>query len=1617
MIAWAAGTAAAGVYLLDNFTEAKHTGVQGSARVYVERKEAKSGRGCLGIEYDISNSNLTVSFDTRGRTTGKVTFWVKGDGSSSVLRLVWRHFHYDDKGSFRDAGGEFAADVKLDFIDWKMVTASPPVNADASAMVRFVNLSITKPAEAKQTAGRVFIDEMMVDSPRLTRTGDAVLSVPRRLAGPGSKAIFYLDVRNHTKSERASCMLSAKLTDAKGNAISNIRLRWEAAPGSSEEKRLVFDAKLQDFIPPFQISCQFISAALNCDISVNRSLPMPSHRDVFADFSVVADLWRGGEAMLEEYLERFEQTVVKNDPRTVLKRVPSEQPFGRYAMEWRYNLTTGRDDIFHAQFMPGAPISMRVWLKGDGSGNQLFAGVRDWGRRVRGGSNLSRYHQLFLCTLDFTDWREFVVDLPGGGLGVSNDAMGGGYTDYPFELSGFSVRTGGKDLPAAGTIRVGAITLDNQGKSSDAIQVRIAGKTDDGLYRSGQDAALITAHNTHLVHARKARITWSLRDRNGKECAKGQADASIGPVSHHELLAALPEVPAASAPYTLKATVIDAADAAAAASADAVFSIPNAVKTWSFDRRKEYITGFLMSMPVDRLAPMPPKVAGPVVEPASGRKTLPLPWGRGKDASKPSLSAVVIDPALPGHPTKISVDVFGDASGVILYPIFMDRGGDTHDSYQNRILTMTGEARIDFAGWRRLEFRAPLLHDAWDRVENVRRHRPTYPLNLLLATAADSQTKGDSGRLLVDDLRVETQLPPSECLHLAVDADDEAGFLPPGSPVRLRLTNLSLVSPRKVKLEATITPPDGPPLADVRQSVDLAAASDRNSSEKTVELHKSLPHGAYWLAVEADGSTETEPGIACKLHRPLVLMAAGDLGQGTAWPSSFIARRLSRWPEVIVEANKMLAAVGELRELVNLDWDLIEPRPEYFDIGPVAARLRSIRQAGGTTRMFLGFSAHWAAGEGNESRKRNAYYRPGRHIGYTPDYWHVPENIADWDNYIHRLAREVGDLVDVWSFWDNPDVPGLIQLKPDRAIPMLKSVREWTRRYSPNSKVLLSGLNVGSAVGYLKSIHEAGGADLYDIVNIKVNPGVQAPEVWRFREYIQGIQAVAPGKDILISEMDWPVEPEQSGPDAFNAIGQAQNLSRMCLLCHWQGIQQPIVRLSNADDYATGTGLAYRTDLELSGVRLSSEYMVPRPGYLALMTLRRRLAELKPYASVDMDDLHAGNTHAFVYSAVNKGAAVAIWRVEGSGTIEMPDGVKPASAANVYGMPVPMQGRKIAVTPTPVLLSFPEHTPEAVHLALLSAAFWPEETEENEKVMVLRDRVLPAFRPSAGAHGYNAAAAEEPLRVSGIIPGTGAADVVGLAGIKSESFELACPADTPMVLRKRYHLQDKGQVIEVLVNGKKAGTWDLAHARAELLGGLRDAFFIVPKELLAKDGRQKIELNYGDLPGNTFCVWALSLKSDSMPLGQLAPVYAAQADGEMRLDRNVVGDELKVVTKPYRRGIGTHAWSVIEYPLNGQFETFTTLVGIDACSDGRGTVRFEVLGDGQTLSAAAADPKTGKVQEMPAKTAVVNGLADAASLTVNVKGVNRLTLVVHDADDGNKGDAANWLEPVLKRAK
>jgi hypothetical protein len=94
----------------------------------------------------------------------------------------------------------------------------------------------------------------------------------------------------------------------------------------------------------------------------------------------------------------------------------------------------------------------------------------------------------------------------------------------------------------------------------------------------------------------------------------------------------------------------------------------------------------------------------------------------------------------------------------------------------------------------------------------------------------------------------------------------------------------------------------------------------------------------------------------------------------------------------------------------------------------------------------------------------------------------------------------------------------------------------------------------------------------------------------------------------------------------------------------------------------------------------------------------------------------------------------------------------------------------------------------------------------------------------------------------------------------------------------------------------------------------------------------------------------------------------------------------------FEKGIGVHSRTELDYELGGKYEAFVATLGIDDAVRPRGSVVYQVLGDGDMLH----------------ETAVLTGTSEPYTCVVEVVGVNTLTLIVDYGDSLDLSDHADW---------
>ncbi|MGQ9662650.1 MAG: NPCBM/NEW2 domain-containing protein [Kiritimatiellia bacterium] len=119
-----------------------------------------------------------------------------------------------------------------------------------------------------------------------------------------------------------------------------------------------------------------------------------------------------------------------------------------------------------------------------------------------------------------------------------------------------------------------------------------------------------------------------------------------------------------------------------------------------------------------------------------------------------------------------------------------------------------------------------------------------------------------------------------------------------------------------------------------------------------------------------------------------------------------------------------------------------------------------------------------------------------------------------------------------------------------------------------------------------------------------------------------------------------------------------------------------------------------------------------------------------------------------------------------------------------------------------------------------------------------------------------------------------------------------------------------------------------------------------------------------------------------------------------QMNQSCQKESLSIAGKRYPWGIGVHADSELTFLINARFKEFRSDIGIATSMGNRGSVVFEVLGDGKLLY----------------KSPLIRGSdGKAVSVAVPVEGVKKLTLRVTNGEDLDLGDVANWGSARLLR--
>ena len=132
-------------------------------------------------------------------------------------------------------------------------------------------------------------------------------------------------------------------------------------------------------------------------------------------------------------------------------------------------------------------------------------------------------------------------------------------------------------------------------------------------------------------------------------------------------------------------------------------------------------------------------------------------------------------------------------------------------------------------------------------------------------------------------------------------------------------------------------------------------------------------------------------------------------------------------------------------------------------------------------------------------------------------------------------------------------------------------------------------------------------------------------------------------------------------------------------------------------------------------------------------------------------------------------------------------------------------------------------------------------------------------------------------------------------------------------------------------------------------------------------------------------------------LSDLQFAYCYVGSGVMTNNKSIGGNAIKLNGVTYAKGLGVHAFSGVEYRLGGLASRFQSDIGVDDEAVSPGSVVFHVIADGTEIYTSGT----------------MNVGATHQAINLDVTGVNRLTLGVSDADNGNSNDHADWAGALV----
>ncbi|MDP6111888.1 MAG: NPCBM/NEW2 domain-containing protein [Planctomycetota bacterium] len=1246
----------------------------------------------------------------------------------------------------------------------------------------------------------------------------------------------------------------------------------------------------------------------------------------------------------------------------------TDKKSGRQSL--RVNYRAGTPTWFWGgQPLPGKPTMLTLWVKGNGSGDRLVVAFEDHINHVLPAwYRYADFKQETVCTLDFTDWRRFRVPVLGGGL--QQEGMKGSTPkiDAPISILAFILIRNRSSKVPGGTplsLHIDDIGVETQADVEEYLSMEL--QYSDPLGRLLPDAVLhVAVGNGSKEELKKGRVMVSARVVSNEPVWNAKQDMAV-PADGYETVSFPVKALAGhrpAGPIELDITFTDPTRPGMRISKR--FTLKNAIHgglVHDFEKPMSYSGIKPTQYAWNAVIPSPARIVqgGP-----DSKFSLEIPVTKLEEKEDPA--SVLLHPSLPGIPQSVELMVKGGPHPVELQPWLIDSG---YTGIWNRGYDMFWPEKIlvDWQGWKKVVIQTPAIPPHHGDRNRRFLKQPWYPLNL----AFEARLAGHENKtsVFLDDVRVVSHLKPEEVVQGELLFPHESKIHPAGSPLQISVTNFE-PGYKPLKLHFELQNYQG----FLAESGKLPLKIPAGEKEQTTVV-ESLDPGIYELKIKGINEATLQSTI-------MVLDMKEYFGDD---PLAHLS-----------DPVKLRKALGLTTEKILLDFDNAEPAPNLHHFNWYEKEIKKRTNDGQFKAVpVVGFSADWAGPDSVDALANAAYQR------YIPNTIMTPVRLIDWNRFVREMVREYKGRFPEWTFWDNPDLDDSPQsIEPKKYGQMLEIFHRWVKLYQPDARVVAGGFNFDKVLSYLDRMKDPA-ALKFDDFAVQMNIGELSPEQVDLDAFMaelnETLKTKETGRRIRMTELDWHIG------EYVTPLQQAAYHARATMLLNSSGALPHNFSLINTGFSYEGLGVFYRQSYgnseSVRGGGAHLPYHIPKPSYFALIEIGKFLKNWKFAKGVRPSGKSLDHNRSFIYQNAAGELTAAIWRavpiqsgLPATRLYELPANWGKVKARDLLGFPVDLsKGLKFTALPSFIQM------PKGYKLAQLS---------HDLRMLRAVDGTYPVMldlhlgeTESVKRPQYKATGKTSHHIYAGQIPGGGKVREQFLTGIENETFKFTTEKPGNVLLRRRWHFDGEGQKLRVSVNDGKTIAWDLTKGK-DNAQGIRESTLVLRN---CKAGENTIAITHGKA-GNSSGYRLEPMPEEHLSLDRMGIFNARQSTGSVVKNVSAAGTPLRLppdkndptAKTTYERGLGAHSVSFLEYPLNGQFESFEVTVGIDGSTEGRGSAVFRIFADSKEV----------------ANSKVLNGFSKPLNLKVEGLGnVRRLILSVLDAGDGSKHDLANWVDGKL----